>query len=65
MYKTFPQFGNYQFNGFVFHMYMHALNSLFQYKPFVEKKDYENGTVVYQGFCMDLLNEFARTLNFT
>ena len=47
------------------HLYIYALNSLFQYKPFVEKKVYENGTVSYQGFCMDLLNELARTLNFS
>jgi len=35
-----------------------------QYEPFIYKKTV-NGTAIYEGFCIDLLQEVALALNFT
>ena len=36
-----------------------------QTAPFVMKKVKEDGTISYEGYCIDLLNELARILKFT
>lgn len=36
----------------------------FQYEPFIFKK-IVNGTTVYEGFCIDLLEQLSQNLNFT
>ncbi|XP_078384334.1 glutamate receptor 2-like [Oculina patagonica] len=33
--------------------------------PFVMRKEQEDGSFVYEGYCIDLLNELARNLKFT
>ncbi|KAL4220540.1 hypothetical protein ACF0H5_020938 [Mactra antiquata] len=48
----------YGYNGFEFHI------STLPYSPFV-KKEIINGTAVYSGMCVDLMEELAHKLNFT
>ena len=36
-----------------------------QNAPFLMKTKQDNGTVTYEGYCIDLLNELARVLKFT
>lgn len=40
-------------------------SSLKQDAPFVMKKKQNDGTISYEGYCVDLLNEIARNLKFT
>ncbi|XP_052782970.1 glutamate receptor 3-like [Mya arenaria] len=56
--KVFPNV-DHGFNGREF------LVSTIEYPPFVIKRQDINGTVIYEGFCIDLLIELSRTLNFT
>ena len=37
---------------------------LFQYEPFVIEKPGPNGTFIYSGLCIDILNNLAEHLNF-
>ena len=46
-------------------MFVSCFTKLHQVEPFFFANTKEDGTVYYTGYCMDLLNELARTLHFT